>query len=105
MSIASNSACGGAPMPSSIFTNPMKRGMLISPSGWWELLSRTYVEPPRGSSTSTSEVFQSPVRAGPHQVRNLVVATDRHQVDTVDGLGLPQRLDQVQCMVDPSIRV
>src|SRR3954451_3850148 len=59
MSIASNSACGGAPMPSSIFTNPMKRGMLISPSGWWELLSRPYVEPARGASTSTSEVFSA----------------------------------------------
>src|SRR5581483_2685771 len=58
MSIASNSACGGAPMPSSIFTNPMKRGMLINPPGWWELLSRTYVEPRGGTSTSTSEVFQ-----------------------------------------------
>src|SRR4051794_14003416 len=46
-------------MPSSIFTNPMKRGMLISPPGWWELLSRTYVEPPGGTSTSPSKVFQT----------------------------------------------
>src|SRR5690349_8196930 len=57
--MASNMACGGAPRPSSILTNPMKRGMLISPSGWWELLSRTYVEPRRVASTSTSEVLQT----------------------------------------------
>jgi hypothetical protein len=31
--MASNSACGGAPIPSSIRTNPMKRGISISPSG------------------------------------------------------------------------
>src|SRR5680860_797287 len=37
--MASNSACGGAPMPSSIFTNPMKRAILISPSGWWGVVS------------------------------------------------------------------
>src|SRR6478672_8208996 len=32
--MASISACGGAPEPSSILTNPMKRGMSLVPSGW-----------------------------------------------------------------------
>ena len=32
-SIASNSACGGVPTPSSIRTNPMKRGISITPCG------------------------------------------------------------------------
>src|SRR5262245_32134838 len=55
-SIASNSACGGVPTPSSILTNPMKRGILTTPTGCWGVASRTYVERMRGPSTSTSEV-------------------------------------------------
>jgi hypothetical protein len=38
VSIASNSACGGVPTPSSILTKPMKRGIAISPRGCWVLL-------------------------------------------------------------------
>src|SRR3954447_20919567 len=38
VSMASNSACGGVPTPSSILTNPMKRGILITPTGCWGLL-------------------------------------------------------------------
>src|SRR3954453_16846089 len=38
-SIASNSACGGVPTPSSILTNPMKRGILTTPTGCWGCFS------------------------------------------------------------------
>ncbi|MDX6263313.1 MAG: hypothetical protein QOH84_5001, partial [Kribbellaceae bacterium] len=57
-SIASNSACGGVPTPSSIHTNPMNRGILITPVSCWSVASRTYVERLRGFSTSTIEVFR-----------------------------------------------
>src|SRR5215203_3625248 len=41
-SIASNSDCGGVPTPSSILTNPMKRGISITPNlGWLLLLEPT----------------------------------------------------------------
>src|ERR1700722_16258271 len=54
-SIASNSACGGVPTPSSILTNPMNRGISIPPlvCGWWT--SRRYVEREWHLSTSIAE--------------------------------------------------
>src|SRR5688572_26747841 len=55
-SIASNSACGGVPRPSSILTKPMKRGISITPTRRWGAASRTYVERWPDPSTSTPEV-------------------------------------------------
>src|SRR3954452_17281748 len=58
-SIASNSDCGGVPTPSFILTNPMKRGILITPVGCWRPASHTYVERPPGSSTSTLDAIST----------------------------------------------
>jgi hypothetical protein len=68
-------------MFSSILTNPMKRGMLISPSGCRELLSRTYVEWPPGASTSATKKIcnlATILRGNPHhsEVSRVSARTD-----------------------------
>src|SRR3974390_1158846 len=61
-SIASNSACGGIPTPSSIRTNPMKRGISITPCHSSEVALSHNVE--WVCSFSTSLIEDSPSTLG-----------------------------------------
>src|SRR5829696_1155282 len=93
-------------MFSSILTNPMKRGIVITPGGWWWAGSRPYVERRVGASTSTLKVFSQPAsarcrRPRPHGVRGEAELGEdpRAEGDVVRGTGgeagQPHRRHQV----------
>src|SRR4051794_34503537 len=96
-SIASNSACGGVPTPSSILTNPMNRGMSITPLRWRDVASARTSDGCSALRHRSSKFFSvraKPGAAGLHQsAEGVSPALVEHPAD--HGLEERQRLGVV----------